>query len=400
MENPDPPEMPFGGFPFFGDLSKILGGTTKGGADAARQLAVNIANEGKPEPNVEPEIRIEIEQLARVAELQVLEATGLSAPNGSITVTSATKTQWAEAALGSYRPLIERLTTALSDQSGFTEPTDEEEVAEDPMAAMFSQIMSMLGPMMLSITAGSMIGHLAQKSLGTYDIPVPRNSTDILVIPANLDSFSNEWSLPAQDLRLWVCLHEITHHLVLGVPHVGRTINQMLLDYAAGFQTDPNALEQRLGQLDLTDPSAMQDLQTAFGDPETVLGMIQSPEQRAMMPRLKALTAVIVGFVDYTMDAIGGQLIESYDQLTEALRRRRVEADPSNRLIEHMLGLELTQEQYDRGSAFVAGVVERGGPDALSRLWKTEKNLPTPNEVDAAGLWLARIDLPEDLLGD
>ena len=114
-----------------------------------------------------------------------------------------------------------------------------------------------------------------------------------------------------------------------------------------------------------------------------------------MMPRLEALTAVIVGFVDYTMDAVGGQLLESYDQLTEALRRRRVEADPSDRFIERMLGLELTQAQYDRGAAFASGVVERGGPEALSRLWENERNLPTPNEVDAPGLWLARIDLPE-----
>ena len=109
----------------------------------------------------------------------------------------------------------------------------------DPMAAMFGQMMGMLGPMMLSMTAGSMIGHLARRSLGTYDIPMPRSGSEILIVPANLDGFGDEWSLTPQDLRLWVCLHEITHHLVLGVPHVGATMTQMLLEYAAGFKTDP-----------------------------------------------------------------------------------------------------------------------------------------------------------------
>ena len=81
--------------------------------------------------------------------------------------------------------------------------------------------------------------------------------------------------------------------------------------------------------------------------------------------------------------------------LAEAVRRRRVEADPSDRFVERLFGLELTQTAYDRGNAFVAGVVERAGDDGLVRLWQSERTLPTPAELDAPGLWLARIDLPD-----
>ena len=81
--------------------------------------------------------------------------------------------------------------------------------------------------------------------------------------------------------------------------------------------------------------------------------------------------------------------------LTEALRRRRVTADPSDRFVERLLGLELTQAAYERGSRFVDGVIEREGWEALERLWRSDRELPTPAEVDAPGLWLARIDLPE-----
>jgi uncharacterized protein (DUF2342 family) len=41
----------------------------------------------------------------------------------------------------------------------------------------------------------------------------------------------------------------------------------------------------------------------------------------------------------------------------------------------------------------VQGVIERKGEDALTRLWSDELDLPTPAEVDAPGLWLARIGL-------
>jgi len=392
MDDADPPDNPFSGIPFLGDLGGLLGGMGgDGGWVAARQLAVSMANEGASEPNVDPASRIEIEELARVAELHVAQATGLSPAGGSVQINVVTRTQWTEKTLTAYKPLFERLTKALGQTPSDTTDAFGE---SDPGAAMFGQMMKMLGPMMLSMTAGSMVGHMARRSMGQYDIPVPRSGDQILIVPANIDAFRNEWSLDAQDLRLWVCLHEITHHLVLSVPHVGTTLTDMLMEYASGFQTDPSALEDKLSNLDLSNPAAFGDLQNTLGDPEVILGAIQSPAQAAMLPRLHALIAVVVGVVDQVMDSLGDSLLGSYGQLTEALRRRRVEADPSDRFIERMLGLELTQAQYDRGTGFVSGVVKRAGAEGLARLWEDERMLPTPAEVDAPGLWLARIDLP------
>ena len=99
-------------------------------------------------------------------------------------------------------------------------------------------------------------------------------------------------------------------------------------------------------------------------------------------------------YVDWAMDSIGETLIGSYSMITEALRRRRVEAAAGDRFVERILGLHLNAEQYDRGTAFTAGVLERAGTDGLSRLFDNAETLPTPAEVDAPGLWLARIDLP------
>ena len=82
--------------------------------------------------------------------------------------------------------------------------------------------------------------------------------------------------------------------------------------------------------------------------------------------------------------------------VTEAIRRRRVEASTSDRFVERLFGLELTQDRYDRGAAFVDGVVERAGTEAIERLWRSADQLPTPAELDAPGLWLARIDLPSE----
>ena len=392
MDRPDQPDEsnPFEGMPIFGDLGKLFSQQASSPWEAARQFAVALATDGESEPNVDPTERIALGELARVAELHVANATGLSVTRGgqSASIVPVTRGQWATATVDAYQSLLEPL-GSVSRQA------DHEEASGDPALAMFGQIMKMVGPVMLGMTAGSMVGNLARRSLGQYDLPIPRDGADLLVVPANIAALADEWSLDPADLRLWVCLSELTHHAVLSVPHVRQRLNELLADYTGSFEADPRAMEHRLADLDLANPESLGDIQSVLGDPEVILGAIQSPAQRLLLPQVTALVTVIAGYVDFTMDSIGQGLIGSYQRLSEALRRRRVTADPSDRFVERLFGLELTQEQYDRGAAFASGVVERAGTDGLARLWHSARELPTPAEVDAPGLWLARIDLPE-----
>jgi putative hydrolase len=401
---PTDPDDPFEGLPFFGELGKLLGGGLGGalrGAgggldwDTARQMAMQIAASGGSEPNIDPLVRMEVEELARVADLHVSTTTNLSTSvtGRSVTVVPVTRSQWVQRSLDAFRPLFESLASSLAARRPAPGPDD----TGDPLSAMLGQLMGAMAPMMLSVTAGGMIGHLAQRSFGQYDLPVPRTPSDelLLVLP-NVDAFGDDWSIEPRDLRLWLCLHEIAHHAVLGVPHLRGALERMIREYASGFRPDANALVDRLGGVDITDPSAMAQLQEVLGDPEVVLGAIQTDEQRELLPRLESLVALVVGYVDHVMDAVGLRLITSYPMITEALRRRRVEADESDRFVARLFGLEIGQATYDAGASFVDGVVERAGADALEPLWRDERFLPTPNEIQAPGLWLARIELPDD----
>jgi putative hydrolase len=380
--------------PIFGDLSKLFSQQGPIGWDAARQLALSIATDGSVEGNVDPLERIRLEQLVRIAELHVGNATGLPTSFGGtgVSIMPVTRGQWAATTLDSWRPLFERLAGSLTPPTTPATPD-----ASDPLGFM-APLLAMMGPMMLGMTAGSMIGHLSRRSFGQYDLPVPRTpNDDLMVIPANFETFATEWSIPADDLRLWVCAQEIAMHSVLRIPHVRATVDEFLSAYAAGFEPDPNALEDRLGSMefDMSDPTSMTGMQSMFGDPEILLGAIQSQAQREMLPKFEALIASIVGYVDHIVDAVGSSLLSNPRMISEAVRRRRVEADDSDRFVERLFGLELTQATYDRGAAFVAGIVEREGNDGLVRLWESERTLPTPAEIEAPGLWLARIELPD-----
>lgn len=405
-------DNPFEGLPFFGDLSKLLGGLGGSGGgiqwNTTRQVAMQIAAGGEAEPNIEPLVRIDLEELARIADLHVSSVTGLttSVTGRGVTVVPVTRSQWTQRSFEAFQPLFESLAQALTnrdsegDDPGESvnpfDPSDPLGGEGDPLSAMITQLMGAIAPMMLSVTAGGMLGHLAQRSFGQYDLPLPRKPSDelMLVLP-NVDAFGTDWSIDSRDLRLWLCLHEIAHHAVLNVSHIREALETMIRTYASAFRPDASALTDRLESVDLSDSSALANMQEVLGDPGVMLGAIQTDEQRSMLPRLEALIAVIVGYVDHVMDTIGSGLIGSYSMITEAIHRRRVEADESDRFVARLFGLEISQSVCDAGTRFVDGVVERAGFDALDPLWKDAKFLPTPAEIQAPGLWLARIELPE-----
>lgn len=406
MTDPDPfAGGPFGGMPLFGDLARLLGQQGPIAWDAARQLAVSIATEGRSEPNIDPVERMRLEQLARVAELHVTGATGLTTVSDGrpVTVEPVTRTTWVLRTTEAFRPLFEQLAGSLGSGAGSAPPsvppgTLPEQLLggdEDSAAEWLSGLMSMLSPMLLGMTAGSMIGHLSRRSFGLYDLPIPRPAGGpLLLVPPSIDAFGTDWSLDGDDLRLWILLRELTTHAVFCVPHVRARLTALLKEYAAGFSTDPTSLERHLDEVDLSTPNALADFQKLLGDPEVLLGAVRSPEQDRLQPQIEAVVAVVLGYVDHVMDEIGRSLVASYGQVTEAMRRRRVESSDADRFVERLFGLELTQARVERATAFVDGVVERGGAAALDRLWRDERNLPTPAEVDAPGLWLARLDLP------
>jgi putative hydrolase len=387
---------PFQGIPFLGEFAKMLQGQGPIHWDAARQFALMVATEGVSPPNIDPAVRFQWADLARIAELHVQAATGLdTAVDGRvIEVVPVTEATWAQRSLEAYRPLFERLAGSLGTKAARPGEGDDLPVEADEMPAMFGNLLALLSPVMLGMAAGSMVGHLARRAFGQYDLPIPRpRSPELMVVSSTVDRFAQDWSLPRDDLRLWVCLQELTIHTVLSVPHVREALERLLAEYVAGFQPNPNALEEALGSID---PSRMGDqaaLQEAMGDPTVLLGAVESPAQRALLPRLDAIVAVVIGYVDHTLDEIGRGLVGSAGMIGEAVRRRRVEADASDAYVERLLGLTLTRAQVERGNAFVAGVLERADAEGLARLWHSAAELPTPAEVDAPGLWLARIDL-------
>lgn len=366
--------------------------------DVARQLAHAVATDNQVEANVEPLERIRLEELARVADLHISDATGLSTSTtgGLVSVVAVSRSEWASRALDAWRPLLDLLAGSLGRPPTGDNPAlaNLSELGGTGFAELMGSLSEVMGPTLLGLQVGSALGHLARRAMGQYVLPIPWPSSDSLaLVPSNIASFAADWSLPADDVRLWVCLSEMAHHAVLGRPHVRLRMEELLRAYVGGFKPNTSALEELLSGMDPTDPSS---IQTAMGDPSALLGERETPEQQVVADQLEAIVVALEGYVDHIMDQVGSRLIHTYPSLTEALRRQRVDSDAGEAMVGQLLGLELSQPRFDRGTAFVRGVVERSDAASLGRLWESAASLPTPAEIDAPGLWLARISLPED----
>jgi putative hydrolase len=379
----------------FRNLARMLTSQGPINWELARQLAQWTATEGAAEVNPDPLSRVRLEELLRVAELHVTETTGLPTTSGGglLSLRAVPRSEWALKTLQAWKPLLEALATSLGRIAAEPE-TPPEDAPFDPMAALLGNLPQAMAPLLFGMQVGTMVGHLANRALGQYDQPIPRPPGDeLLMVPEAIDAFASDWSLQADDVRLWVCLHEVTHHAVLSRPQVRARLNELMTAYVNAFEPDSAALEERLAAFDPTDMAA---LQQTFANPEVLLGDMETEAQRRLMVQLRALLSAVVGYVDHVMDTVGHRLIASYGPLTEALRRRRLEEGEGTRFVGRMLGVSLDAGAYEQGTAFVTGVLERAGEEGLARLWKSTKELPTPAEIAAPGLWLARIDLPDN----
>lgn len=382
----DEPQFPFGGLPFLNDMMKQLSSQGPLNWDVATQAAAAGAKDGREDPDPDPTTRFEFNALAGIVEVRVSDATGI--PSRGHEIHTTTRGLWAHRTLQDLRPLFTDIAASMNKPAR----TDDTAQESDPLAAMFTQLSSLMFPSLMGITIGTMTGALAQRAFGQYDLPIPRpQSHDILVVPSTVDAFARDWSIARDDLRMWVVIHELTSHSVLSSPAAVDGVLGSIRQFVGAFEPDPTALMDRLGELDPSDPSSLARIQQTLSDPMLLVGAMSSPQQQELRPVLDARVAAVTALIDHLVDRVGAAVLGNPAPIAEAVRRRRLDTRTETDLAERLLGVSLPRALQRQGADFVAGVVERAGDAGLAPMLASAANLPTPNELVAPGLWLARL---------
>jgi coenzyme F420 biosynthesis associated uncharacterized protein len=251
-----------------------------------------------------------------------------------------------------------------------------------------------LGPLgtvaggLLAIEAGAVSGFLAGRVLGQYEFPVldPEAPARLLFVAPNLAYAARTLGADDEQLLRWVALHETTHALQFGgVPWLRPYLAEAVTELLGALQMDPRSL------LRLPDVS---DLRRLFEQVrEDGLAMIVvGPERRALLDRVQAFMAVLEGYAEHVMDAVGEQVLDDLPSLRTAMQRRRRDRSGLLRVLERLIGMDLKMRQYEQGKAFCDGVVALGGIAALNRVWDRADAMPSITELDDPAAWLARTE--------
>ena len=383
------PLNPFGGLPFFNDMMRAMSQQGPLNWDLAQQFSQLGAVGDTPDPEPDSSTRLAYNALADIADMHVREITMLSTgPRDSHSeILTTTRARWAHRTLTDLRPLFTDLATSLSQRPVATDTPD------DPMMAMLANLSTMMAPAMMGMSIGSMVGALAAHALGQYELPLARpHAAEILVVSSSVDAFASEWSIARDDLRMWVLIHELSSHAILATPAIVNGLMDLVRRHVSAFRPDPEALMQHIGELDPNDEDALSRIQSLFSDPMVLMGAVRTAEQEALAPLLDAHVAAVAGYIDFVVDNVSARLLGASSPIAEAVRRRRADYGTDAQLIERLLGISTTRAQQVRGRAFIDGVVERAGSSSLQAMLTDPVNLPTPNEVEAPGLWLARLE--------
>jgi putative hydrolase len=390
--------------PFNLDLNEIMRMLQSPGPvnmEIARRTAESMANvdietgEARPAPPVDPEGARAFDDVVRAVQLVVSEATGISS---TLTIPSrgVDGAMWSKLTLAGLEPVLGELAAALarSDSAAGDDPT--------PMspALGFSpdMLFSMMMPLLLGVWSGSMIGLLSHRALGQYDLPLPLDgSPTLLFVTSNVDAFADEWSLPVDELRYALALREVVHGAQREVKWVRERLVRLASAYVSAYELRPETLDDQLTGFDPSDLSSFEAIGNLAG-PDVLLGAMRTERQGPLLADLQRFVSVLEGYTDVVVESLGERMVTAHSRLDEALRRHRLERGDATGFVDRLLGLELERGHYDAGVAFCRGVVERsdGTLDQLNRLWTDESMVPTDAELAAPGLWLARIDLPNE----
>jgi coenzyme F420 biosynthesis associated uncharacterized protein len=345
-------------------------------------LAVSTARRlTRPGPDVgRDEARQTVAELRRCAsqaEHHVRAYTQLSAESATAPVLVVDRGGWVQANADGFREVLRPLIAKLRAKRG------------DP-----SPLTTAIGSRVTALEAGGLLAYLSNKVLGQFD-PFFTETTGpgqaiggrLLLVAPNIVHVERELRVDPHDFRLWVSLHEETHRVQFtAVPWLRRYLLDEISHLIEATELDPQKLARMVGE------GADRAVKLLRGDPDvSLLDVLQTPEQKAVVERLTAVMSLLEGHADVVMDGVGPDVVPSVESIRAKFTKRRAGAGPVDQLVRRLLGFDAKLRQYRDGAVFVRGVTAKVGIEGFNAVWTEPENLPRKNEIADPGAWVTRV---------
>jgi coenzyme F420 biosynthesis associated uncharacterized protein len=307
----------------------------------------------------------------------ITEEIGRELPVPVDSIQAFTRNEWIDANIANFKELFQPIEAIYGRVQ-----------SANSVAAV---LMSDLNQVVLSGELGVLLGYLARRVLGQYDLSLlgkePVTPGRLYFVEPNIAAVQNELRLDADDFRLWIALHETTHAYEFeAYPWVREYFNSLLEEYFSYLSDDMTTFSSGLGGL----KSLADRARSNVSNGDSWIEMVMSPEQRALFYKLQALMSIIEGYSNYIMNAVGERLLPTYSRIKEQFEQRAARRSTAEKLFIRITGLALKMEQYRLGESFINAVVQEHGVAVANRVWEGPDKLPTLDELRNPQAWVAR----------
>jgi putative hydrolase len=340
--------------------------------EIARQTVAQGAPDGSKDRSVGRAERDWVQEVLRLADLWLDGVTSL--PSGAGSAVAWSRAEWVESTLPAWQELVDPVAERVGAAMGNVLPEEMQAMA-GPLLGM----MRSMGGAMFGTQIGQALGTLAGEVVGSTDVGLPLGpSGKAALLPANVTAFGEGLGVPQEEVRLYLALREAAHQrLFAHVPWLRAHLFGAVEGYARGIKVDTVKLEEAVGQLDPSNPEALQEaLQQGMFQPE------DTPEQKAALARLETARALVEGWVDAVVHAAAAPHLPSAAALRETLRRRRATGGPAEQTFATLIGLELRPRRLRDASRLWASLTDARGIDGRDGLWAHPDMLPTAGDLD------------------
>jgi coenzyme F420 biosynthesis associated uncharacterized protein len=323
----------------------------------------------------------DLRQRAATADAHVARVTGLDAAPASATTVVVDRPDWIRANVESFQILVDPIIQSLLEQKGGPAP---------------SAMVTAVGSRAAGLEVGVLLSYLATRVLGQFELLGPPRSAGggehapgrLTLVAPNIVAAERALGVDPADFRLWVCLHEVTHRTQFAAaPWLHAHVQDLLRQFLLASDLDATTLLTRFRE-------AVSGLAGTARGEQSIVELIQTPEQREILDRLTGLMSLLEGHADVIMDLVGPRVVPSVETIRGKFDQRRRDAGPVAKFVRRLIGLEMKMKQYAEGAVFVRAVLDEVGMAGLNAVWTSAEQLPTGAEIRDPRLWLARLGPP------
>jgi putative hydrolase len=388
-------QQPFGDIPLFRELQKLLS-SSEGpiNTEVARQVGGSVAAQAGAEPPVTSEISQSFGDAVRGAEVLLSGYTRLALEE-PMRVEVVNRSWWIDSTLDAWKWLLNRLAERFTGElgklggeaGGMSELSGEGGSGPgegNPMAAAMGQV----GPLLLGLQAGQLLGGLSTDTLTRYYFPIPRDDKgQLFFVLGNIDSVARDYGFDELAFRRWLAAQEASRHLVISsVPWLQRYARSTFTDLIDSIELDVGDLERRMMDLQTKGMEAL-----AENSPSDALPVIQSERHSRALARVRAFTALFEGYGAHAAEAVMTQVVEGADRIDEGMARHRSSPSEGQAALSSILGISFDRALENKGETFCAAVVKMKGLSALNKVWDAPDNLPSSEEIKDPFQWMERV---------